>query len=168
MTGRIEGCQQLSELIDEQTAAAGQLLEILTAEKSALTGNEVQVLQDLDARKRAQLSRTEHLEQNRRQLCRTLGIGAERGAMDYLINDLAAAGHHALQGALRTGWQRLKELMVACRDANEVNGLVAQFKQRQLLHLLGLMRGGSPGTLTYQSTGTTAQAGVSSRAIVEV
>jgi flagella synthesis protein FlgN len=168
MADRIEGCLKLSQLLDEQVAAAEQLLLTLNDEKSALTGNDVQVLQDVDTRKRAQLSHTEHLEQQRRQLCRTLGVGIERSAMDYLMNDLAAAGHHTLQAALRTRWQRLGELMVDCRDANEVNGTIAQFKQRQLLHLLGIMRGGSPGTLTYQPTGSTAQAGISSRAIVEV
>ncbi len=167
MNDRIEGCRHLAQLIETQILAASELLGVLTEEKRALTGSSVEVLQEIDTRKRALLARTEQMEQARRKFCHTLGVGAERGAMDFLINDLAAAGHEGLQATLRTSWQRLKELVLQCRDVNEINGSIAQFKQRQLLQLLGLLRGGGGNHLTYQASGAAANVLTPSRAIAE-
>ncbi len=168
MTDRIEGCQQLVQILDEQISAAVSLLDVLIKEKQALTGTNVQALNEIDTRKRAELSHNEQLEQRRRRLCQTLGVGLDRGAMDYLINDLAAMGQQRLQATLRTLWYRLRDLIAQCRDANEVNGLIAQFKQRQLLQLLGLLRDGGAAGVTYSSSGIAAQAATHSHTLAQV
>lgn len=165
---RIDAAHRLAQLLDEQIAAASLLLKTLAEEKQLLTGTDVNRLAELDGRKRTQLSQTEQLEQQRRQLCRDIGIGPEQGAMDFLINDLAATGHENLQRTLRTHWQRMRDLVRQCRDANEVNGLIAQFKQRQLQQLLGILRTGGTGAATYDPSGATTSQPSGSRAIARV
>lgn len=168
MNDRLDASTRLAHLLDEQIATASLLLKTLAEEKRLLTGRDMAALNELDARKREQLSQTEHLEQQRRELCRRIGIAPEQGAMDYLINDLAATGHENLQRTLRTHWQRLRELVGQCRDANEVNGQIAQFKQRQLQHLLGILRNGGSGGMTYDPNGATTTQPSGSRALGQV
>lgn len=161
--------KQLARLLDEQIGAAAILFETLAEEKQALTGTSLEALNDSSARKHAQLTRFEQLEQDRRLLCQVGGIGWQRTAMEELIGELETSSQPDSGAGLRTRWQQLSDLISRCRDANETNGLIAQYKQRQLLQLLGLMRGGGkPGGVLYGADGGTTLSSASSRAIAQV
>lgn len=107
------------------------------------------------------LARFEELEQERRLLCRTVGAGIDRGAMEGLIDAQASPARASLEAK----WRQVMQLSARCRDANEINGMIAQSRQRQILQLLGLMRGGGNAVATYGRSGAAGIAGAHSRAL---
>lgn len=151
----------LSQLLDEQIAAMTRIAEALVSERQALTGHDIEALNDASAHKEQVLARFEELEQERSLLCRTVGAGSERNAMEGLIDAQVSPAREGLQAK----WRQVMQLGAHCRDANEVNGMIAQCRQRQVLQLLGLMRGGASSGATYGRTGATGIAGAPSRAL---
>jgi flagellar biosynthesis protein FlgN len=150
----------LMQLLDEQIAAAVELVEGLQAERQALTGRSVEALNASSANKERLLARFEELEQERRMLCGAAGAGNDARAMDKLLG----AQETGVRATLEAKWRRVRELTARCRDANETNGMIAQARQRQILQLLGLMRTGANAGATYGRTGVAATS-ASSRAL---
>lgn len=80
----------LTQLLDEQIAAMTHIVESLVTERAALTGLDIEALNGASARKEQVLARFEELEQERRPLCRTVGAGSDRRAMEGLIGAQAS------------------------------------------------------------------------------
>jgi flagellar biosynthesis/type III secretory pathway chaperone len=151
-------------LLDEQIDAAGRLLAALRDERQALVGPAVEPLAQAGALKESCIAQVEQLEQRRRLTMQAAGLGFEGSAMTRLIADCRDWSDAELAAGVAERWQRMLELTRRCRDANETNGLITQTRQRQVLQLLGLLRGGSAGA-TYGPDGGSAMAGSSTRAI---
>lgn len=156
-----ESLAALVQVLDELIVAAEALIECLHGERRALLGRTVDDLGGASQQKEARLARFDELEQERRLVCASLFVGTDRPAMEALIG----AQPYEMRAALAVKWQRLMALTGNCRDLNETNGMIAQTRQRQLLHLLGLMRSGTSAGATYGRTGAAASAGLSTRAI---
>lgn len=157
--------QQLAQLLGEQLEVGQRLLEILREEKKAIAGSSPEELNRCGARKQAQLTRFGQLEQDRRLLCQVAGLGPDRQAMEQMIEELPAAS----AATIGAQWEQLKETIVLCRNANETNGLITQYKQRQVLQLLSVLRGNGTGNgVVYGANGTTALTGAHSRALAQV
>jgi flagella synthesis protein FlgN len=123
---------RLEDVLDREIEVARLLAVTLADERSALTGNSPEVVQQRTAEKMRHLETIEKLEQERRALGEAAG------------QDLARNGTNEL-GILATvaeRWHALMELMASCRAANEVNGYIIHLRQGQIRELIDIVRGG--------------------------
>jgi flagellar biosynthesis/type III secretory pathway chaperone len=126
--------RRLEDLLDREIEIARNLELTLAAERTALTGDSPDAVEQKVAEKLQLLGRIEKLEEERRALCATpaaLGIAA----------------------TVTERWQALMQLMAGCRTANEINGHIIHVRQHQVRQLLDIVRGNSP--LTYGPQGKT-------------
>ena len=124
-----EARRRLEELLDREIDAARQLADILTAERTALTGTSTEAVQSLAAQKAQHVRVIEKLEDERR----ALGTAA---------------------GQALPAWRTLLGLMAGCRAANEVNGYIINIRRGQIKQLIDIVRGGAP--VTYGPQGKTS------------
>jgi flagellar biosynthesis/type III secretory pathway chaperone len=126
---------RLEDLLDREIELARTLATTLAAERTALTGDSPQAVEQQAVEKTRVLSAIEKLEQERRTLYAapiTSGFGT----------------------AVMERWRALMELMAGCRNANEVNGHIIHVRQHQIRQLIDIVRGGSP-SITYDNQGKT-------------
>jgi flagellar biosynthesis/type III secretory pathway chaperone len=125
----------LEDLLDREIELARALAVTLAEEKTALTGDSPQAVEQKAAEKIRVLATIEKLEEERRVLCaspNSLGIAA----------------------TVMERWRALMELMARCRTANEINGHIIHVRQHQVRQLIDIVRGGPPMT-TYDPHGKT-------------
>jgi flagellar biosynthesis/type III secretory pathway chaperone len=135
--------RRLEDVLDREIEVARLLAATLADERSALTGNSSEAVQQRTAEKMRHLETIEKLEQERRALGQAAG------------QDLAPNGHNEF-GILATvaeRWRALMELMASCRAANEVNGYIIHLRQGQIRELIDIVRGGP--AITYGPQGKT-------------
>jgi flagellar biosynthesis/type III secretory pathway chaperone len=132
---------RLEELLDREIEAARTLESVLASERSALTGNSPEAVEQCAARKVTVLGAIEKLEVERRELA----VAADQP----LPGTPLPKGEVVAPVAER--WEMLMELMKGCRSSNEVNGYIINTRQGQIGKLLGVVRGASP--LTYSPQG---------------
>jgi flagellar biosynthesis/type III secretory pathway chaperone len=125
--------RRLEEVLDREIEVARSLAATLAAERTALTGDSPQAVEQQAAEKIQILQAIEKLEVQRRELCAADGAGP------------------AAMVAER--WRALMELMAGCRTANEVNGHIINVRQHQVGQLLDIVRGGP--AITYGPRGKT-------------
>jgi flagellar biosynthesis/type III secretory pathway chaperone len=159
---------ELAAHLDRQIAAAHSLLKTLEDERTALKGADVQALEHAGAAKVDALTHFERLEQERRRMC---VAHDDRSAFERLIETLdlqierQSPRNSIGSGAtLKATWQRLLELTGRCRDANQTNGLIVGYRQKQIRQLLSLLRGASSAD-TYSPSGAPNVNAASARAI---
>jgi flagellar biosynthesis/type III secretory pathway chaperone len=126
---------RLEELLDREIEAARGLAAVLTAERTALTSNSPQAVEQRAAEKIQFLATIEKLEQDRRAV-------------------MAGPEATGLAAAVAERWRALMELIAGCRTANEVNGHIIHVRQHQVRQLIDIVRGGVP--ITYSSQGRTS------------
>jgi flagella synthesis protein FlgN len=134
---------RLEDVLDREIEAARLLSVTLADERSALTGNSPEAVQQRTAEKMRHLETIEKLEQERRAL------GAAAG------DDLARNGGNefGIVATVAERWRALMELMTRCRAANEVNGYIIHLRQGQVRELIDIVRGGP--SFTYGPQGKT-------------
>jgi flagellar biosynthesis/type III secretory pathway chaperone len=126
--------RRLEDLLDREIEAARALAVTLAAERTALTGQSPNSVQQAAAEKTQILRAIEQLEAQRSTLCPTLSIPG-------------------LAATVAERWRALMELMAGCRTANEVNGHIIHVRQHQIRQLLDIVRGGP--AITYNPQGKT-------------
>ncbi len=126
--------RRLEELLDREIELAHALTSTLTAEKTALTGDSPQAVEQNAAEKISLFASIEKLEQERRELC---------------ANPLGAG----IAASVAQRWGLLLKLMAGCRTANEVNGHIIHVRQHQVRQLIDIVRGGP--SITYDPQGKT-------------
>jgi flagellar biosynthesis protein FlgN len=127
--------RRLEDLLDREIELARTLAATLAAERTALTGDSPEAVEQQAAEKTRVLTAIEKLEQERRTLYAapiTSGFGT----------------------AVMERWRALMELMAGCRNANEVNGHIIHVRQHQIRQLIEIVRGGGP-SITYDNQGKT-------------
>jgi flagellar biosynthesis/type III secretory pathway chaperone len=126
--------RRLEDLLDREIEAARTLAAALAAERTALTGQSPDAVQQAAADKTRILAAIEELDAERRTLCPTASIPG-------------------LAATVAERWRALLELMTGCRTANEVNGHIIHVRQHQVRQLLDIVRGGP--AITYNPQGKT-------------
>jgi len=126
--------RRLEDVLDREIDVARSLAATLAAERSALTGDSPQAVEQNAAEKIRILETIEKLEAERRELW-------------------AAPDGLGLAAAVAERWRLLMELMAGCRSANEVNGHIVHVRQHQVQQLLDIVRGGP--AVTYSPQGKT-------------
>jgi flagella synthesis protein FlgN len=125
---------RLEDLLDREIELARVLESALAAEKSALTGNSPQAVEEKAAEKIRILQALEKLEKERIALC-------------------ASPSSPGIAATVVERWRKLMELMAGCRNANEVNGHIIHVRQHQIRQLIDIVRGGP--SITYDPQGKT-------------
>jgi flagella synthesis protein FlgN len=135
--------RRLEDVLDREIEAARSLAATLADERSALTGNSPEAVQQRASEKLRHLEAIEKLEQERRSLGSAAGQALNRnGANEFDIVETVAER-----------WRALMELMAGCRAANEVNGYIIHLRQGQVRQLIDIVRGGP--AITYGPQGKT-------------
>jgi flagellar biosynthesis/type III secretory pathway chaperone len=125
--------RRLEDLLDREIDAARSLAATLAAERTALTGDSPQAVEQMAAEKIQILGTIETLEAERRALWAEPSLG--------------------LAATVAERWRDLTELMAGCRTANEVNGHIIHVRQHQVQQLIDIVRGGP--AMTYDPRGKT-------------
>jgi flagellar biosynthesis/type III secretory pathway chaperone len=130
-----EARRRLEDLLDREIELACVLAATLAEEKTALTGDSPQAVEQKAAEKVRGLATIEKLEEERRALCASpLSLGIAATVMER--------------------WRALMELMAGCKTANEINGHIIHVRQHQVRQLIDIVRGG-PSVTTYDPHGKT-------------
>ena len=125
--------RRLEDLLDREIDAARSLAATLAAERTALTGDSPQVVEQMAAEKIQILGTIEKLEAERRALWAEPSLG--------------------LAATVAERWRNLLDLMAGCRTANEVNGHIIHVRTHQVQQLIDIVRGGP--AITYGPQGKT-------------
>jgi flagellar biosynthesis protein FlgN len=134
---------RLEDVLDREIEVARLLAVTLADERSALTGNSPEVVQQRTAEKMRHLETIEKLEQERRALGTAAGQDLARNATNEF----------GIMATVAERWRALMELMASCRAANEVNGYIIHLRQGQIRELIDIVRGGP--AITYGPQGKT-------------
>jgi flagellar biosynthesis/type III secretory pathway chaperone len=126
--------RRLEDVLDREIDVARSLAATLATERSALTGDSPQAVEQNAAEKIRILESIEKLEAERRELW-------------------TAPNGLGLAATVAERWRLLMELMAGCRSANEVNGHIVHVRQHQVQQLLDIVRGGP--AVTYNPQGKT-------------
>jgi flagellar biosynthesis/type III secretory pathway chaperone len=126
--------RRLEDVLDREIDVARSLAATLDAERTALTGDSPQAVEQKAAEKIRILESIEKLEAERRELW-------------------AAPNTLGLAATVAERWRVLMELIAGCRSANEVNGYIVHVRQHQVQQLLDIVRGGP--AITYSPQGKT-------------
>lgn len=132
----------LEDLLGREITAAQGLVEVLAAERTALTGDSPDAVMQKAAEKLQLLNSIEEMEGERRSLW---GTPDEPTAPN---GDSARLG-----GLVADRWHALMALIASCRAANEVNGHIIHIRQNQTRQLFDIVRGSAP--VTYGPQGKT-------------
>jgi len=125
--------RRLEDVLDREIDAARSLAATLAAERTALTGDSPQAVEQKSAEKVQILETLEKLEAERRDLWAMPGLG--------------------LAATVAERWRALMEVMAGCRAANDVNGHIIHVRQHQVQQLIDIVRGGPE--ITYSPQGKT-------------
>lgn len=150
MVDRSHRQAQLKELLDEEIEGGRHLLAALDAERHALGSGDSASLDQTGTHKQAAFERLLQLERARSDLCQALGYEGDSEGMEELIASCDAGS------SLTKKWKQLLEVMLACRQTNEVNGKVVKTKLQQVQKGLDLIRGNATQDKLYGPSGETA------------
>lgn len=139
-----DALRRIEEVLDREIDAARLLATTLTEERTALTGDSPEAVQQRSAEKVRLLGVIEKLEDQRR----ALGVAAGQD-----VDAATPAIGPSIAATVAERWRALMELMAGCRAANEVNGYIIHLRQGQVRQLIDIVRGGPP--LTYSPQGKT-------------
>ncbi|MFK8017266.1 MAG: flagella synthesis protein FlgN [Gammaproteobacteria bacterium] len=144
-----EGHLSLDQVVLQALEKATALRAHLTVEKHALVDPNPDALPPVFSRKAELAGELERLETQRRALCEAR-LGTSHPDESVFRATLSAAG--------RAAWQRYCEELLACQDANAINGRLTVARQRHVRRALDILRGQPAHEAgLYNALGTTDQ-----------
>ncbi|MFJ7886356.1 flagella synthesis protein FlgN [Pseudomonas sp. NPDC096917] len=141
--------ENLLQLINDDLAPAEQLLRLLQDESIALKGREMQVLENILARKHSLVILLEQHGRKRSEILASLGLPTNRNGLESL------ASHSSVGEQLLSQSEVLNQLLARCQEANLQNGQSIQTQQAITANQLRILHGGETPSL-YDARGTTS------------
>lgn len=141
--------ENLLQLINDDLAPAEQLLGLLQDESIALKGREMQVLENILARKHSLIILLEQHGRKRSEILASLGLPTNRSGLESL------ASHSTVGEQLLSQSEVLNQLLAQCQEANLQNGQAIQTQQAITANQLRILHGGETPSL-YDARGTTS------------
>lgn len=140
--------QQLAmrALVARELEHAEHLLELLAKERTTL-GTDGDAIEALANAKAERIEQLEQLHAQRVQLLRQAGCDGSRDGMDLFLRRSRSGAE------LRSAWQQLLETISACRDQNQINGIIVESTRRSLRDTLSILQGQQPDDATYGENG---------------
>ena len=144
--------ERLQSLLQRQHDAAQRLLQLLTEEHAAITGNNLQDLESVLAAKQQSLMELETTSREYTQIAPNKTIFTET----IRQND----PHGAL--GLESLWQKVETLLRQCQNKNSINGKTISLSHRHVQQAISILRSGELGVdPCYSPTGGHLSAGAS-------
>ncbi len=145
---------QMGRLIQEESAALGELAVLLEREYTHLKGNDVESLGSAMRERHKCVARILKVDDERRSLCRTLGRPHDLKGLEALLVWCDP------QRTLVASWTQCMAAAGACRGLNDRNGAMAGARLQNVQARLGALIDGRRETVTYGPRGTCAVAAV--------
>ena len=142
---------ELDSLVTAQLEASRALRAALEDEHAALQQRDAEALARAGADKGRAIAKLETLEQHRRPLCARIGAGPGQAELAAWLDSFSDGGEPARR--LRERLEALTTLLRACRQANDVNGMLVGSLHRRVQQALGILRGGLPEPSAYGPAG---------------
>ena len=149
---------QLARLLTDESALLSQLDRQLQGEHEFLSVNDVEGLEQAGAARQETIARLLRLEDERRNLCRLLGHGADMSGLAAMMAWCDPAGSLA---AAQSG---CAQLAARCRAQNERNGALATARLRRVTGMLDMLADNTTSN-TYQPDATRHSATPSGRMV---
>lgn len=150
--------QEVLSILQQQCHIAHKLLQVLTQEFTALSGNDLQGFETTLAAKQQFMEQLEELSQDFLAAARQHSTGKKDGIAILLR-------HKDPQGTwgLEPLWQQVDKLLSQCRQKNSINGKIIFLNHRRVQQALEILcQGGQGSQACYSPTGA-GQSPVSSR-----
>lgn len=134
---------QCVDLLNDTVYQALGLKEILLEEQHALESQDTDALETTVESKSACVSRLQHLDQQRNDLCRACGFEAGPEQMPELIKWCDD------KDQVKSRWDHLMIVAAESSALNMTNGAIIRVRQQHFESSLSVLRGVNPGTDTY-------------------
>ena len=155
--------QEIHSILEQQQEISQELLQLLTQEFSALSGNDLQAIETTLAAKQLLMERLD-------EISREFLAVASLHAPDKKDGIAIFLRHEDPQGSwgLVPLWQQIDKLLSQCHQKNSINGKIISLNQRHNQQALEILRhGGQESQACYSSTGA-CQSSASSRILGKV
>ncbi|HTY93449.1 MAG TPA: flagellar export chaperone FlgN [Steroidobacteraceae bacterium] len=139
---------QLGRLIQEETAALGELALLLEREFTHLRDGDVDSLGNAMRDRQQCVARILKVDDERRGLCRTLGRPHDLKGLEALMAWCDP------QGTLGAAWAGCTAAAIKCRSLNDRNGAMAGARLQNVQARLNALIDGRRETVTYGPRGT--------------
>ena len=149
MTDRDTCRTELHDLLHAEYACAGQLNALLSAEAEALITRDVDALECLVTGKHNLVLELGRLEDRMQQLLQSAGFGSERADVEACLNWCDD------KGRLMKGWKLLLDRIQRAQHQNRINGATLESTRSHAQQALAVLRGQSPESPLYNTSGST-------------
>lgn len=139
---------KMSRLIQEETAALGELAVLLDREYGHLKDSDVDSLGAAMRERHKCVGRILKVDDERRGLCRALGRPHDLKGLEALLKWCDP------QGTLTSAWADCTAAATKCRNLNDRNGALAGARLQHVQARLGMLIDGRRETVTYGPRGT--------------
>lgn len=155
--------QGLRELLQQQRDIASQLLQVLSQEFAALSGNDLQELETTLAAKQELMQQLEERSRNFLAWANQAAAGNKK-LINKFLKDKDPQGTWELTAL----WRQVDELLSQCRHKNSTNGKIISLSHRHVQQALEILRcGGQDSQPCYSPTGA-GQSSAASRILGKV
>jgi flagellar biosynthesis protein FlgN len=144
---------QMGRIIQEETAALGDLAVLLEREYTHLKDNDVESLSSVMRERHQCVTRILKVDDERRGLCRSLGKPHDLKGLEALLKWCDP------QGTLAEAWAGCTTLAIRCRGLNDRNGALAGARLQNVQARLSTLIDGRRETVTYGPRGTCSVGG---------
>jgi flagella synthesis protein FlgN len=141
----------LREMIAQDSAALGQLKQLLAYEREQLEQRKQDELPRIIEQKSNLLDQLNNSAKQRQQILTALGLPANTQGWDTLLQ------RNLTTQPLLGDWKLLVSEFEDCQSMNDINGKMIARSQQTLSHLLNLLRGKVPSPSLYTAQGTKTQ-----------
>ena len=139
----------MSKILGQELAASEQLLQLLAAEKIAISARDIPAFEEAIEMKRSVQERLARYEQQRIQLLESSGMQHGPDSMDDYLKDCQD------DGRLPDLWQRLLSTATDCRDHNRQNHQLVELFSAHTSKALRVLRGEATEENVYGPDGDT-------------
>lgn len=124
----------IARLVADESATLTQLVELLDTEHATLVANDPDALERAGDARHAHVTKLLRIEDERRSLCRMLGMAPDAKGLEKLLAWCDP------QGTLKAAWARCAALAGECRDRNDRNGALVAARLRRVEGVLGALK----------------------------
>ena len=138
--------------LEDEIGYATELLELLSAERNALSKNNGNALEAVAKQKRLLAEQLEtSAERRSKHLFETTGL-ATADMQEYLDSSASSTDN---QQPLKELWEQLVEILAQCREQNRLNGSILESSQRSIKQAIALLQGHGQSGELYGRAGKT-------------
>jgi len=144
----------LSSSMTQAIELLESLNTLLMVERTALKDRDTANIKSLLEQKTGLLKELEANATQRSQLLTQSGFNGDEQGMNAYLESLPATA-----SALINQWQILKDKLLSCKEANQINGSIVNRSRAQVESLLNIMRGQSGTQKIYTGAGKSSLVG---------